>query len=67
LQNLNLLFKSATRNPETQYRVNLRQISEHFLSVAVTAENILQHMMKKRDQGIEEVDRLETGMARLRV
>jgi hypothetical protein len=67
LQHLNLMFERASENQEAQDRVDLRQISKHFSSVAVTAANLLLHMMEEGHQGLKEVDSLETGMARLRL
>jgi hypothetical protein len=58
------MFERTTENQETQYRLNLGQISKHFSSVAVSAENLL-HMMEERDQSLKEVESLETSMARL--
>jgi hypothetical protein len=64
-QHLNLMFERTAENQETQYRLNLGQISKHFSSVAVTAENLLLHMMEERDHSLKKVESLETGMAGL--
>jgi hypothetical protein len=61
LQRLNVAFEVAESQNDTEYEVDLEQLSQLFLSTAVRVEKLLSHLAEARSNS--ELGSLEEGIA----
>jgi hypothetical protein len=63
LQRLNVAFEVAKSQNDTEYEVDLEQLSQIFLSTAVRVENLLSNLAEARSNS--ELESIEEGIANL--